>query len=186
MEPSPTAAATIVLVTGIPASGKSTLSRLLSDALLLPVLSKDVVKEALHDSLGTTDPVAVSKASAEVIWRLLPHFPAGAIVDMWLDPVRDAGVAVDGLRRGGIISGAVEIQCRCPGDVAVERYRRRSRSPAHRGPDPQTLTRIRDAAERMNPAGIGPFLAVDATSPFVIPAIVAWIRDTTTTDRTVP
>lgn len=186
VEPSPAGAATIILVTGVPASGKSTLSRLLADTLQLPILSKDVVKEALHDSLGTADPVAVSQASAEVIWRLLPHFPAGAIVDMWLDPVRDAGVAADGLRRAGTSTDAVEIQCRCPGDVAVDRYRHRPRSPAHRGPDPQTLARIQDSAGRISPTGIGPFLAVDSTKPFVIPPIVAWIGDIAKAGRSVP
>ncbi len=182
----PAGAVTIILVTGVPASGKSTLSQLLADTVQLPILSKDVVKEALHDSLGSADPVAVSQASAEVIWRLLPHFPAGAIIDMWLDPVRDAGVAADGLHRAGISSCAVEIQCRCPGDVAVERYRQRRRSTAHRGPDAETLSRIRDSAQHMSPAGIGPFLAVDSTSPFVIPPIVDWIRDNAKNDRAVP
>ena len=163
-------------MTGVPASGKSTLSRLLADALQLPVLAKDVVKEALHDSLETTDPVAVSKASAEVIWHLLPSFPGGVIVDMWLDPVRDAGVAADGLSRAGAMARAIEIGCRCPGEVAVERYRGRLRSLAHRPPDSQTLARIQEASDQMRPTGIGPYLAVDSTKPFAITDIVAWVR----------
>jgi len=177
VQPHSAGAATIILVTGVPASGKSTLSRLLADALQLPVLSKDVVKEVLHDSLDPTDPVNISRASAEVIWCLLPSFPRGAIVDMWLDPVRDAGVAADGLRRAVATTRAVEIQCRCPGEVAVERYRGRLRSAAHRPPDTETLARIQEAADAMAPTGVGPHLAVDSTKPFAITDILAWIGD---------
>ena len=72
---------------------------------------------------------------------------------------------------------AVEIQCRCPGEVAVERYRGRLRSAAHRPPDAETLARIQEAADAMAPTGVGPHLAVDSTKPFAIADIVAWIGD---------
>jgi predicted kinase len=45
----------VVVATGIPASGKTTLATALSAQLEWPLISKDVVKEALFDALGTGD-----------------------------------------------------------------------------------------------------------------------------------
>jgi predicted kinase len=47
---------TLVLVTGPPASGKTSLAQPLARHLGRPLLGKDTIKEALFDSLGTGDP----------------------------------------------------------------------------------------------------------------------------------
>lgn len=41
-----------ILVTGIPASGKSTIARFLSERLSIPMISKDRIKEQLYDDVG--------------------------------------------------------------------------------------------------------------------------------------
>ena len=46
----------VVVVTGPPASGKSSIARYLAEALPAPLIAKDPVKEALFDALGTGDP----------------------------------------------------------------------------------------------------------------------------------
>jgi predicted kinase len=45
----------VVVVTGPPASGKSSIARHLAERLPAPLLAKDPVKEALFDALGTGD-----------------------------------------------------------------------------------------------------------------------------------
>jgi predicted kinase len=45
----------MILVTGAPATGKTTLSKSLSERLNLPVVYKDEIKELLFDSLGIKD-----------------------------------------------------------------------------------------------------------------------------------
>ena len=41
-----------ILVTGIPAAGKSTMAEAMSERLKLPVISKDTIKELLFDNVG--------------------------------------------------------------------------------------------------------------------------------------
>ena len=46
---------TLIIVTGRPAAGKSTLAKWLSQELKLPLVSKDSIREALFDRLGWKD-----------------------------------------------------------------------------------------------------------------------------------
>ena len=60
-----------ILVSGIPASGKSTIARILSERLSLPVLSKDCIKEVLFDQIGfdsRSEKVALGVAAMEVMY----------------------------------------------------------------------------------------------------------------------
>ena len=45
----------LIIVTGMPASGKTTLARGISKELSLPLIEKDSIKEKLFDSLGWSD-----------------------------------------------------------------------------------------------------------------------------------
>ncbi|MBP7650415.1 MAG: AAA family ATPase [Phenylobacterium sp.] len=63
----------MVMVSGAPGAGKSTLAGPLAQALALPLLSKDVIKERLADVLGQrAEPEvwtkALGSASMELIW----------------------------------------------------------------------------------------------------------------------
>lgn len=61
---------TLVLVAGTPASGKTTLSRLLAARLGIPLLGKDDVKELLYDAVGfqsRTQKVALGVAAFDML-----------------------------------------------------------------------------------------------------------------------
>ena len=66
-----------ILVTGIPASGKSTLARALGEELRLPVISKDSLKEILFDQVGfrsREEKVRLGNASMEIMYAIAGQF----------------------------------------------------------------------------------------------------------------
>lgn len=62
-----------LLVTGLPAAGKSTLAGVLGEKMNLPVISKDAIKERLFDSVGfqsRDEKVKLGIASMEIMYYL--------------------------------------------------------------------------------------------------------------------
>lgn len=60
-----------ILVTGIPAAGKSTMAEAISERLKLPVISKDTIKELLFDNVGfqsRAEKVNLGIASMEIMY----------------------------------------------------------------------------------------------------------------------
>ncbi len=57
MDERPDASPLVILVNGLPATGKTTLARRLPTHLRLPLLAKDAIKETLFDTLGWSDRV---------------------------------------------------------------------------------------------------------------------------------
>ena len=78
-----------ILVGDWPASGKTTLSRALANELDLPVLSKDEVKEALMDALGTPASVHESRelgrAAVFALLRAARGCPGAVVDSTWFD-----------------------------------------------------------------------------------------------------
>jgi predicted kinase len=162
-----------VIVNGPPGSGKSTLAGWLADALSLPLLAKDAVKETLLDQLGFADRSGsrrIGAASGEVLWTVLAGCPRGAVLESWLAPhTRD--VVRAGLARAGV-DRQVEVWCRCPPAEARRRYEARAadRHPGHYDslllPD---LDRVLATAE---PLALGPVVEVPTDRPVDLDRLV--------------
>ena len=73
----------VLIITGAPAAGKTTLARGLAQELSLPLVSKDDIKETLFDTLGWSDDEAWAKQLGIASWNLLyqhaEHLLAAAI-----------------------------------------------------------------------------------------------------------
>jgi predicted kinase len=172
-----------VLVNGLPAAGKTSLARHLARNLVLPLFSKDVIKEAHADVLGTDVPgwpqrrwnQAIGAAASETMWALLADAPGGAVLEStWPAGVRE--LVVRGLRRAGN-PGTAEIWCEVPLELARQRFEdRHPRHPIH-GDVPGDAEWARWRREG-RPLGIGPTLRVDTTGPVDQRAVVAWILST--------
>jgi predicted kinase len=121
---------TVIVVSGAPGTGKSTIASALATDLHWPLLAIDTVKEALADLLGLGDEDwsdRLGDAAAEVVFRLCAQFPAVVAEGWWRRERRDRA-----LRE---FAGAVEVFCHCEPRLASSRISSRldtGRHPIHR------------------------------------------------------
>ena len=126
----------VIIVSGPPASGKSTLAQEIARELKLPMLYKDGIKETLFDTLGWHDR-EWSKKLGMVTYHLLYYFleaqlAAGQslIVESNFGP---AATAEFRRLKEKYPFQPFQVLCRAEGSVLVERYAARTghRHPGH-------------------------------------------------------
>jgi predicted kinase len=164
----------VVIVSGVPGAGKSTLAGPLAAGLGFALLGKDRIKETLHDALGS--PPAdrswsgrpwtkwLGGAAMELIWALAADAPA-VVLEANFRPRSE-------YERGRIIGlggQVVEVYCDCPIQLATARYNDRA---ATRHPVHVVDSLSADlAAEFDQPIGLGELVVVDTSAPVDI----AWV-----------
>ena len=83
---------TVIVVSGAPGTGKSTVAAAVAADRRWPLLSLDTIKEALADVLGLADQDwsnRVGDAAAEVVFRLSAQFPDVVAEGWWRGPRRE-------------------------------------------------------------------------------------------------
>jgi predicted kinase len=116
----------LVVVTGMPGAGKTTVARTLARDLAVPLVSKDDVKERLYDALGAGD-IAWSQRLGSAAYSLIFGFCTELLV---------AGRSV--VAEANFFKGSheadfralpphrlVQIHCHAPLELLVERFSRR-------------------------------------------------------------
>lgn len=167
----------IVVISGAPASGKTTLARPLADALGWPLLSKDRIKETLYDELGPPRTRRRSKrigaASFEVLYALLDDMPAVVIETHWHP-------TISGPRLRNMDRQLLEVSCQCDRDTRIGRLGTRERHPGHLE---GRLNLLPEWAKRRMSLGFeeplslgGPLLEVDTNQPADVEAVATWVR----------
>jgi predicted kinase len=171
----------LIVVAGLPGSGKTTLALRLAPVLGIPLISKDTIKEALFDALGTGDlewSQRLGRASHQVMYAL-----ASRMHPVMLESHFWAGVAEPELLALG--RPLLQIYCSCPTEVAVDRYRERARSeyrhPGHL-PEHQSDEVIESWRSRgPETLALGcQLLEVDTTGPVDIEALAEKVRESWT------
>lgn len=161
----------LILVNGLPGSGKTTLATGLAPVLGAPLVSKDILKEALAAAVDFSAPsLAFGIAAMDAAWALVDSLPGLVVLESWWFKPRDLRFAEAGLSRCGH-PAVVEVWCDVPAEVARARYGERRRHPIHQ--DSRHLTESwEEWATLAEPLEIGPTLRVD-TSQVADPATVA-------------
>lgn len=162
----------IIIVTGPPASGKTTLGRALAARLHMPFLYKDGIKETLFDTLGWSDREwsrTLGVATYALLFHLLEmELAAGRslVVESNFDAER-AGPSFLALReRYGF--RPVQVCCVADGAVLLERCRLRATSD-ERHPGHDDLAHMAELEPallrgRLDPLPLGgPIIEVDTT-----------------------
>ena len=163
-----------MFVSGAPGAGKTSLAVPLAGELGFALVSKDRIKETLHDALGAPEPdlawsQALGAAAMELLWALAADAPS-VVVEANFRPH-------DPYQRGRLAALAddpVEVHCRCDPGLAARRFRDRAgtRHPVHlvTSLTPDML------AEYDRPVGIGEVITVDTAVPVDAAAVATAVR----------
>ncbi|MFB2564273.1 ROK family protein [Rhizobium sp. IMFF44] len=168
----------VVLVNGVPASGKSRLAKALSLRTGWPILSLDGIKNPFLQHIGPVDRDfnrTLGKASYQAIWSFIAEAPTGStfIVDAWFGFQPKA--QLESYLNAAQIDHVAELWCKVPGSVAGERYasRLKERLPGH--PGAEYVPELIALADRAEPMGCGAVMTVDQTEEPDMEAVMTWL-----------
>lgn len=145
-----------IIVTGIPASGKSTVGHAVATALELPMLDKDEILEAMFDSQGVGNAEwrsRLSRAADETLQERALRSGSAVITSWWRHPSSqfDSGTPVEWL--SSLPGVMVELHCVCSPRIATERFLSRQR---HDGHLDSSKTHVEVLASFQQQAALGP------------------------------
>ncbi len=159
-----------IIVSGVPAAGKSTVAAGLAGRSSLPLFDKDRILETLFSGCtpnDLSDRRSLSTRADQQLESAVRETPYAIVVSWWRHPAShaDSGTPIGWLRelRGSL----VEVYCECAPKVAVERFSRRQRHPGHmdeRWSRKDLLAQITEAAA-FGPLNVGALVKVDAEKP---------------------
>ena len=153
------------IVSGLPASGKSTVGQAIASALGLPFLDKDSVLESLFEGTPPTDAQDRNELSrvADTSFRdQVLSVPGGVLVSWWKHPRSLAASGTPTQWLESLPGALVEVHCVCAPSVAVDRFLARKRHSGHldgQRSRSQLLVQFNQHAS-LGPLGIGSLVQV--------------------------
>ncbi|MCS3408804.1 AAA family ATPase [Serratia sp. AKBS12] len=170
---------TVILVNGVPASGKSSVAVRLSHHFALPYLTVDGIKEPFMHCFPQLDRQlnrTLGRAAYQAIWAIVAQAPAQCVyvIDAWFgfQPKDDLRRY---LQQAGVTQ-VVEIWNQVSGELAAARYAARLHQRAKGHPGAEYLPELRELARRATPMALGPVLRVDQSQPLDMPRIITWLQ----------
>lgn len=174
----------LIIVNGLPASGKTTLAEFLSEDLQIPMFNKDGFKEMLSDTMKVAsvrssrrldDPslVLLLKIAQTLLVRKISviiesNFTLRKDIEEFEQQMKENGVTI------------IEVFCRADGHVLVERFKERMEKRHSIHPRIMPTKFVRELrGNKLSPLGVGKTLIVDTTIFSEIPydQIVAFVKE---------
>ncbi|MGI8687173.1 MAG: AAA family ATPase [Thermomicrobiales bacterium] len=181
----------LVLISGAPGSGKTTLARRLADALSLPLIARDTYREMLADAFDARTPAesqALIAPTIAVYYAILDQL-LSASVSLIAESNFHRGISERDLHPLVAKAQTVLVHCETAREVSVRRFMERfERGERHRiYGDGERIARMKvgerqDAWERAVPLDLAvPLLRVDATDGYLpdFAAIVSFVHSVT-------
>lgn len=123
-----------VVVSGLPGSGKTTVARNVAPLLGLPLIDKDEILEQLFETRGVGDAAwrrALSRESDALLQAEAARSSGAVLASFWKCPgmPSDSGTPIEWISE--LSDLIVHVRCRCPVELAAQRFVRRTRHPGH-------------------------------------------------------
>ena len=123
-----------VIVSGLPASGKSSVGHVIANGLGLPLIDKDVVLESLFGRITPTNAAGrsdLSRLADEAFRAQVLGATGGVLVSWWRHPhsAAESGTPMQWL--ASVPGALVEVHCLCAPLIAAKRFVARTRHPGH-------------------------------------------------------
>lgn len=167
-----------IIVSGLPASGKTTVARALANALNIALFDKDDFLERLYDQHEISDWTArkrLSRQSDTEFQTAATQAKAAILVSHWRpnNALTDTGTPTDWLPAA--FENIIEVFCDCPPTRATERFLLRQRHPGHLDGqrDPTTLAQQMRSLSDGYPLGIGPVVRINTEKKVSIKHLLA-------------
>ncbi|HEY1013561.1 MAG TPA: AAA family ATPase [Herpetosiphonaceae bacterium] len=146
----------LIVISGHPASGKTTLARWLAPQIRLPLFERDALKETLYDTLGWSDRAWSRRLGAASVALLFQVIEAQLAAGGSCVAESNFFPAFDEPRFAGLLerhpARLLQLHCRADDATLLERFRRRAlsgeRHPGHvdHGSQDEFAERLREPA----------------------------------------
>ena len=170
-----------VIVTGLPASGKTTIAREIAKQLNFELLDKDDFLEKLFQRFevhSVDDRKQLSRQSDRAFQEAAVRSGSAVLVSHWRRPLdsNDSGTPAEWLAQE--YTRIVEVVCQCPPKVALKRFLTRKRHSSHLDThnDPDEIQQRMAVWANRYPLGIGTLVEVQTDRSVNISYLIEEIR----------